>query len=95
MIKSTNIVFTALIVFVALLVKPSATPSAATCFSNECNGQYPTETGCAADSYVVGGGPIYDPQVGQIIGGVSLRYSPACQTVWSEASPTVCLSALT
>lgn len=52
------------------------------CRGEECNGRDAEEAGCAEGSLTVDGEDIIDPESGELVAMLELRFSRVCQTNW-------------
>lgn len=55
---------------------------AARCAGDGCNGLDPEEAGCAEGSLTLDGADIIDPDSGELVAMLELRFSRICQTNW-------------
>src|SRR5690348_315017 len=90
-----RIVIALLLVLVCLPVYMMAghgTVHAAGCYGNSCDNQDPTAMGCAGDAITHASAPIvYDDGVSRPVtyGMVEMRYSAACNAVWTRLTSYV------
>lgn len=77
--RTIGTVTAGLLVSAAAIFTGGTAAHAGTCDGSACNGQSPTDTGCAAGAYVPQNATVFDNGV-----KLELWYSPACHANWAE-----------
>lgn len=78
-------VLASLVLVAGMVLAPTATAEAPSCYGNSCDGRNPASTNCLDDAKT-----IYQweakTDVGEALGNLELRYSPKCHSNWARFS---------